>query len=120
MTTSVLGRRLYVQRILDLYRRAPGTSGQVRRCDRRLLNELYDRQVPFEIVRAALILAVARRTFRSTSAPPLPPIATLHYLRPVIEELLARPPEPDYLDYLFAKLAAIAPGCVTATDHQLP
>ena len=113
-------RQLYVQRVLDLYRRAPATSGHLRRSDRKLAGELYDRTVPLEMVHAAMILAVARRTFRSASAPPLEPIATLHYFRPVIDELVAVPPEPDYLSYIRYRLATVAPELVAAGDHQVP
>ena len=115
-----LSRRLYVQSVLDLYRRVPGTSGHLRRSDRRLAAELHDRGVSLEMVQAALLLAVTRRTFRSPAAPPLAPIATLHYIRPLIDELLAEPPEPAYLTYLRYKLASIAPELVAAADHQLP
>jgi hypothetical protein len=118
--SSPTSRRLYVERILDLYRRAPGTSGQLRRSDRKLAGELHHRKVSLEVVHAAMILAVARRTFRSPTAPPLEPIATLHYFRPVIDELLAVPPEPDYLRYIRYKLATVAPELVAPGDHQIP
>ena len=115
-----LSRRLYVQRVLDLYRLAPGVIGSLRRSDRKLAGELHDRGIALELVHAALILAVARRTLRSQSAPPLAPIASLHYIRPVIEELLAEPPEPGYLSYIRHRLAALAPELVAGYDHQLP
>jgi hypothetical protein len=117
---SPTSRRLYVQRVLDLYRLAPGTTGQLRRSDRQLAGTLHDRGVSIEMVHAALILAVARRTFRSDGAPLLAPIATLHYIRPVIDELMAQPPEPGYLSYIRYKLATVAPAFVAAGDHQLP
>jgi hypothetical protein len=116
---SSTSSRLYVQRILDLYRLVPGRSAQPRRSDRRLAAELHDRGVSFEVVAAALLLAVARRSFRSSSAPPLAPIATLHYFRPVIDELLVASPEPGYLRYLRHKLASVAPSFAAALDHQL-
>lgn len=118
--SSPISRRLYVQRVLDLYRLAPGTTRHLRRSDRRLAGELHDRGVSLEMVYAAMILAVARRTFRSESAPPLALIATLHYIRPVIDELIAQPPEPGYLSYIRYKLATVAPDFVAAGDHQLP
>ena len=63
----------YVQCVLDLYRDTPGTSGRVRVTDRRLANSLYKRRIPLSIVRAALLLTVSRRTFRSSpDAEPLP------------------------------------------------
>jgi hypothetical protein len=117
---SPISRRLYVQRALDLYRLAPGTTGYPRRSDRRLAGELYDRGISLEVLHEALLLAVARRTFRSENAPPLAPIATLHYIRPVIDELIAEPPEPGYLSYIRHKLAGVAPGLAVALNHQLP
>ena len=66
------------------------------------------------------LLAVARRSFRSASAAPLAPIASLHYFQPVIDEVIAVPPELGYLGYIRYKLATIAPAFVAATDHQLP
>jgi len=116
----LLARRLYVQQVLDLYRLAPGVIGHPRRTDRQLAGQLHDRGIALEIVHAALILAVARRTFRSASAPLLAPIATLHYIRPVIDELLAEPPEPGYLSYIRHRLAAVAPEFVAGAGHQLP
>ena len=117
---SPISRRLYVQRVLDLYRLAPSTTGHLRRSDRQLAGQLHDRGVSLEIVHAALLLAVARRTFRSASAAPLAPIATLHYFQPLIDEVIAEPPEPGYVRYIRYKLTTVAPGLVAAGDHQLP
>jgi len=117
--SPTLDRVLFVQRVLGLYRLMPGTAGHIRRSDRQLACLLYHRGVPFPIVSAALLLATARRTFRSGQ--PLPPIASLHYLRPVIDELLDQPPDHSYLAYLSRKLAVIAPDFVAAVAaHQLP
>ena len=115
-----ISRRLYIQRVLDLYRLAPGTTGHLRRSDRQLAGTLHDRGLSLEAVHTALILAVARRSFRSASAAPLAPIASLHYFQPVIDEVIAEPPELGYLGYIQYTLAAFAPGLVAATDHQLP
>jgi hypothetical protein len=117
---SPIPRRLYVQRVLDLYRLVPGTTGNLRRSDRRLAGELFDRGISLAVIHEALLLAVARRIFRSQDAPSLAPIATLHYFRPVIDELIAEPPEPGYLSYLRYKLNSIAPGLAAASGHQLP
>jgi hypothetical protein len=62
--------------------------------------------VPLRTVRAALLLAAARRTLRS--GPPLPPVRTLHYFLPVIDEVLQQPLEPGYVDYLAARLRPFA------------
>ena len=115
-----MSRRLYVQKVLDLYRLAPGTTGHLRRTDRQLAGQLHDRGIAVEIVHAAILVAVARRTFRSSCAPPLAPIATLHYIRPLIDELIAEPPDPGYLSYVRYRLAAVAPAFAAAAAHQLP
>jgi hypothetical protein len=118
--TSPASRRLYVQRVLELYRLVPRTTGHLRRGDRLFAGELHDRGISLDLVRAALLLVVARRTLRSASSSPLAPIATLHYIRPVIDELIAAPPDPDYLGYIRYKLAAIAPDFAAAAAHRLP
>jgi hypothetical protein len=103
-TTPEFSRRSYVGAVLDLYARLPGTRLRPTRQDRRLATSLYERGVPFSTVRTALLLAVARRTLRPKDAPPLPSIGCLHYFVPVLDEVLATPPEPGYADYLATKL----------------
>jgi len=110
----------YVDRLLELYRRTPGTLGHVRRADRRLAASLHARGVPLETVQAALLLASARRAFRPSSAEPLAPITSLHYFLHVIDELLASPPDPDYLDHLRRRMAPLAPALVMPPNHQRP
>ena len=111
----------YVQRVLDLYRQTPGTSGHLRPADRRLAHVLYQRKIPISIIRAALLVTVSRRTFRSSpDAEPLPTIRSLHYFRHVIEELIDQPLPDGYLDYLCWKLAPLPPSLATPDDHQLP
>ena len=117
-TTPEFSRRSYVGAVLDLYARLPGTRPRPTRQDRRLATSLYERGVPFSTVRTALLLAVARRTLRPKDAPPLPPIGCLHYFVPVLDEVLATPPEPGYVDYLATKLK---PFLITpATSEHLP
>lgn len=113
-------RQRYAQRVLDLYRWTPGTSGLARRSDRCLAAALYDRRIPLQTVYAALLLAAARRLCRPSEAPPLAPIATLHYFRPVIDELIALPLDPEYIHYLRHVLASHAPALVAANHHQIP
>ena len=109
----------YIARILELYRQTPGTSGRVRPADRRLAATLASRHVPLGIVETALLLAVARRSFRPTGAVPLPAIASLHYFMPLVDELLAAPPDTTYLDHLRQRLAPLAPRLVALVDHRL-
>jgi hypothetical protein len=119
MSTRI-SRQIYVQQILDLYRRAPGTTGHVRKSDRRLAGELHYSGITLDVIRSAIFLAVARRSFRPASAPPLAPIASLHYFRPVIDELIADPPDPGYLSYVQHMLATVAPNFVATGEHRLP
>lgn len=113
---SPSSRDIDVQRILELYRLMPGTTGHTRRSDRLLAGSLHDRGIPIRIVSAALLLAAARRIFRSGQ--PLSPVATLHYITPIIDELLAQPADPHYIHYLCRKLAPVAPHFAAAA-HQL-
>jgi hypothetical protein len=112
-------RQIYVERVLDAYRQTPGTLGQLRQADRRLAGKLYDRGVPLQTIEDALTLVTARRAFRAHDAPPLDPIATLHYALPVIHELQTQPPIPGYIDYLRSRLDSRA-NILGANHHQLP
>ena len=61
--------------------------------------------MPLLVVENALVLAVARRTFRPTHSPPLGTIRSLAYFLPVIEEVLNLKVDQDYFRYLRCKLA---------------
>ena len=98
--------RLYIEAILATYNSLPGTPARTSRRDHQLARELCRRCVPLKTVRAALLLAAARRTLRS--GPPLPPVRNLHYFLPVLEELLEQPLDPAYVEYLHAKLKPFA------------
>jgi hypothetical protein len=65
---------------------------------------LHRRGVSLDIVEIALRLATARRNTRAPDADPLPPIRSLHYFLPVIDELPHGPPPEGYLDYLREKV----------------
>jgi len=93
---------LYVPTVLRLYLELPDTPQRARCHDRRLAQELLDRDVPLALVEAALLLATARRNARSPTALPLGTIRSLSYFLPIIEELRQRPPTDGYLDYLRA------------------
>jgi hypothetical protein len=97
-------RQGYVRQVLTAYRRTPGTTGVVRHNDRLLAAALYDRGVPLRAVENALVLAAARRLFRSPDAPQLQPVRSLHYLLPVINEVLTLHVSQDYYRYLQFKI----------------
>ena len=60
--------------------------------------------VHFDTLEQAFVLAAVRRCFRAPDATALSPIRSMHYFVPVIEEVLNRPLDPAYVEYLKAKL----------------
>ena len=98
----------YVRRLLEAYRVTPGTSGAVRRPDRVLAVQLYERGVPLAAVENALILAALRRMIRPAGAAPLSTIRSLAYFSPVIEEILQMQVSTEYFHYLRHKLQRAA------------
>lgn len=94
----------YVSQVLDAYRKAPGTTGVVRRPDRLVAAQLYQRNVPLRAVGNALILGLARRLYRPDGARPLGAIRSLAYFLPVIEEVLGLDISQDYFRYLYHRI----------------
>ena len=72
----------YIRRVLEAYRKTPGAMGTVRRPDRVLAVQLYQRGVCASAIENAFVLAAARRLMRPTEAPPLGPIRSLAYFLP--------------------------------------
>jgi len=99
------GQEEYIRQVLEAYRKTPGTMGPVRRADRMLAAQLYQRGVSVTVVENALVLAATRRLIRPTGAPPLGAIRSLAYFLPVIEEVRELRVSPDYFRYLRHKLA---------------
>ena len=95
----------YVHRLLEAYCTTPGTCGAVRRPDRLLAAQLYQRGVPIEAVENALTLAAARRLTRPADAPPLAIIRSLAYFAPAIDEVLSLPVSPEYFRHLRQRIA---------------
>jgi hypothetical protein len=94
----------YVAEVLRIYCLLPDTPDRPRPLDRRLAAALEQRRVPLDLVRAAFILATARRTFSARA--PLPPIRSLHYFLPILEEVQQQPLDPGYLEHLRRRLSA--------------
>lgn len=103
------GQEEYIRRVLEAYRKTPGTMGTVRRPDRVLATQLFQRGVSISVIENAFVLAAARRLMRPTDAPPLGTIRSLAYFLPVIEEVRELRVSPDYFQYLRHKLQRIAP-----------
>ena len=102
------GQPEYLRQVLEAYRQTPGTAGTVRRPDRMLAVQLYQRGVSVNVVKNALVLAAARRLMRPADAPPLGTIRSLAYFLPVIEEVLGLRVSPDYFQHLRHKLERLA------------
>jgi len=94
----------FVHRVLEAYRKTSGTMGTVRRPDRLLAEQLYQRGLSVSVIENALTLAAARRLMRPADAPPLNSIRSLAYFLPVIEEVLGLSVSQDYFQHLRHKL----------------
>ncbi len=103
------GQEEYIRQVLEAYRKTPGTIGTVRRADRMLAAQLYQRGLSVKVIENALVLAATRRLIRPPDAPPLGTIRSLAYFLPVIEEVLTVRVSPEYFHYLRHKLERIAP-----------
>ena len=99
----------FVHRVLEAYRKTPGTMGTVRRPDRLLAEQLYQRGVSATIVENAFVLAAARRLMRPADAPPLGTIRSLAYFLPVIDEVLGLSVSQDYFQHLRQQIQRFPP-----------
>jgi hypothetical protein len=101
---DAIGLEEYVRRVLEAYRNTPGTMGTVRRPDRTLAVQLFQRGISPGVVENALVLAATRRLIRRPDSPPLGTVRSLAYFLPVIEEVLELRVSPNYFQYLRQKL----------------
>jgi hypothetical protein len=102
-------RRIYTRQLLDLYCGLPHTAARrPSPYDRQLADQLWERNIPLQTIEAAFLLAVARRSSREPGRQPLPPIRSLAYFLPVIEELRQELLDPGYLLYLRDKMGQIS------------
>ena len=98
----------YIAAVLTLYVDLPDTPLRASVSDQWLARRFHDDGVPLHALETALLLGSLRRLIRPAGAPPLSPIRSLAYFRPVIEELQAHPVPVGYLDYLRLKLRKAA------------
>ena len=99
-----LSQQEYVRQVLEAYRKTPGTMGMVRRPDRMLAAQLYQRGLSVQVIENALVLGATRRLMRPADALPLGTIRSLAYFLPVIEEVLNLRVGREYFNYLRHKL----------------
>jgi hypothetical protein len=102
-TEALPSQQEYVRILLHSYVDLPETPVRYHSLDRRIALELFERQIPVDVVEVAFVLGSARRLARD-SEQALPPIRCLAYFLPVVEEVLVQPPPPDYIQYLRLRL----------------
>jgi len=95
----------YISAVRELYLQLPNASGRFTRSDRQLAKDLHHRGIPIGTIRSALLLATVRRVCRNPANPPLPPVRSLHYFLPVLDEVLLKPLPHGYCQYLESKVA---------------
>jgi hypothetical protein len=83
--------------VLQSYQALPDTPNRFSRYDRALAERWFHQQIPLPLIQAAFALALLRRHLRPESWPPLPPIRSLHYFVPLLEEVSLQ--NPPYLDF---------------------
>ena len=110
----------YIHAVRSVYLQLPNTHRRFSRSDRRLASSLYQRGFSLNLVRSALLLATARRLAHNPVEPPLPPVRSLHYFLPVLEEIRLQPLPPGYLQYLESKVRAASPPPRTQPPDHPP
>ena len=99
----------YLDSVISLYTQLPDTPDKPSQNDRRTAASFLAKDVPIQTVKAALILASVRRLARPDDTEPLPPVRSLAYFVPVVNELTETPLHDDYVAYLRKKLQNLAP-----------
>ncbi len=94
----------YLEAVLKMYLELPETPSRAGPHDRKTALSLYQREVPYYTVEAALLLASLRRLGRPPDYPRLSPVRSLAYFMPVVEELLHNPLPEGYLEYMRRKV----------------
>src|ERR1035437_7243735 len=93
------GREHYVRKVLEAYLYTPGTCGNLRRLDRMLAIQLYQRGVPLHTVENPRGVPAVPRWTRPADAPPLTTVRSLAFFMPVIEEVLETEVGEEYFQY---------------------
>ena len=107
----------YLASVVTLYLQMPDTPMRVSASDQWLARHFNQEGVPLETVETALLLGSLRRLIRPADAPPLAPIRSLAYFRPVIEELQDWTAPENYRQYLKLKLRQ-ATKALPANDQK--
>ncbi len=106
----------YIRTILSLYQQLPETPTRPSSRDYLCAYQLQQRRVPLALIESAFLLGSLRRLLRPPDSPPLPPIRSLAYFDPVIEELLHTPIPDSYIRYLRYKIQPFAEKKITLPE----
>ncbi len=93
-------KREYIAEVLREYASLPHTPDRARTYDRRLAAQFHDQHVPRKTISAAFVIAIVRRSQRPASQPPLDLIRSLAYFQPIILQLLKKPLDEGYIQYM--------------------
>lgn len=91
---------VFVTTVLKLYLDLPDTPQRASSYDQAVARSLFERDVPLDVVESALLLGSLRRLRRPAGALPLPPVRSLAYFSPVIDEILQLPLPPSFHAHL--------------------
>jgi hypothetical protein len=108
----------YVSTILSLYQQLPETPTRTSSRDCLCAYQLQQRGVPLALVESAFLLGSLRRLLRPPGALPLPPIRSLAYFEPVVEELLHTPIPDTYVEYLRRRMQPFAEKKINRRESQ--
>jgi len=97
----------FVADVLKLYLQLPETPRKANTNDKITAAGLYERGIQMPTVESAFLLASVRRLGRSPDLPPLSPIRSLAYFLPVVQEILEKQVDDDYLIYLRMKVRSL-------------
>jgi hypothetical protein len=93
----------YVAAVLLRFAGLPDTPRRASAHDKAVARSFFERGVPLEIVESALLLGSLRRRNRPAGASALPPVRSLAYFSPLIDEILQQPPPAAFHAYLRSK-----------------
>jgi thioredoxin reductase (NADPH) len=108
-------REDYVRQVLEAYRTTPGTCGHLRRPDRLLAVQLYQRGVPLNKIENALVLAAVHRLIRPADLPALITTTGVPMCKPSLREVaqvagLLRPLADEGESEILCDLAIVGAG----------
>lgn len=94
-------RNEYLEEVIAQYLQAPDTPRKARRNDWAVAASFYQRGTALSDIAHAIRLASLRRLTREPGAPPLDPIASLAYFRPVVELVQSQKHRRFYIVHIY-------------------